>query len=212
MPPASRNGSRIPFILITPYRPAEYWDSSTRTVLDDFDAITVQSEEGIDDLRKLGYRGRSERIPLLPPAISASAPFPSAAGDGVIRLGFLGRLVEQKNLGYLLEVYRCLTREPANGLRFELHLYGDGAQREALTAACVKQSLPRVTFHGEIPREQVPAASDACDLFLNTSHTEGQCLAALEVLSRGRPLVATPGRRAAGSDQPAGTGPARTAG
>jgi len=53
-------------------------------------------------------------------------------------------------------------------------------------------ALPRVTFHGVTPRAELPRFIDSCDLFLITSLTEGQCLVALEILSRGRPLVATP--------------------
>jgi glycosyltransferase involved in cell wall biosynthesis len=191
-PAGQRKGRRIPFILITPYRPAEYWDDSTRTVLDDFDVITVQSEEGIDDLRKLGYRRRIENIPLLPPVFAEPAPFAADRGQGRIRLGFLGRMAPQKNLGYLFEVYEQLSRAPKDDFHYELHLFGDGAERRELAERCAARSLPDVTFHGEIPRESVRGAIDTCDIFLNTSRTEGQCLAALEVLSRGRPLVATP--------------------
>jgi glycosyltransferase involved in cell wall biosynthesis len=76
--------------------------------------------------------------------------------------------------------------------RYELHLFGDGGQRAELEKACVQMALRDVFFHGETPRAEVAKAIDSCDLFLNTSTTEGQCIAALEILSRGRPLVATP--------------------
>ena len=187
-----RGRRRIPFVLITPYRPAEYWAPSTKTVLDDFDVITVQSREGIDDLKKLGYRGRSEEIPLLPPVMVEPAPFPCTRDGSLIRLGFLGRLVAQKNLGYLLEIYQRLVEISGDEFRFELHLFGDGAERAQLEAVTAKRALSGVIFHGDVPREKTPAAIDTCDLFLNTSRTEGQCLAALEILGRGRPLVATP--------------------
>jgi glycosyltransferase involved in cell wall biosynthesis len=138
----------------------------------------------------MGYRGRIENIPLLPPISSAPVDYPSLSRGGVIRLGFLGRMVEQKNLGYLLEIYRVLTKQSL--VRFELHLFGDGPQRAELTRKGDELGLVNVTFHGEIPRAEISRAIDSCDLFLITSLTEGQCLVALEVLSRGRPLIATP--------------------
>jgi glycosyltransferase involved in cell wall biosynthesis len=183
---------RIPFILITPYRPLEYWGRSPDVRdLGNFDVITVQSEDGRRDLEAAGYPGRIEHIPLLPPEIAPLVDFPSRSRPGVIRLGFLGRLVSQKNLRYLLEAYHALALGNG-GLRYELHIFGDGVEREDLERRCADLRLPAVTFHGERPRAEIARAIDSCDLFANTSFTEGQCLVALEVLSRGRPLVATP--------------------
>jgi glycosyltransferase involved in cell wall biosynthesis len=186
-------GRRIPFILVMPYRPLEYWGATPDPAeYEHFDIIAVQSREGVEALKKMGYRGRIENIPLLPPQPAALVDYPSRSGNDIIRLGFLGRMVAQKNLAYLLEIYRVLTRCRRPASRFELHLFGDGPLREELAQKCVERALPNVTFHGEVPRAGVAHAIDSCDLFLNTSLTEGQCLVALEVLSRGRPLVATP--------------------
>jgi glycosyltransferase involved in cell wall biosynthesis len=189
---SQRTGRRIPFILVTPYRPKEYWgDSLDVSNLESFDVITVQSEDGAHDLKRAGYRGRIENIPLLPPESDALVDFPVRRGASTIRLGFLGRLAAQKNVGYLLEIYRLLV-QAGDGRAYELHLFGDGAQRKDLERRCAELSLTGVTFHGETPRSEIARAIDSCDLFLITSHTEGQCLVALEVLSRGRPLVVTP--------------------
>jgi glycosyltransferase involved in cell wall biosynthesis len=79
-------------------------------------------------------------------------------------------------------------------LRVELHLFGEGAQRrhlESLVAAS-EALRSRVVLHGMIQAREKWSAIDSCDIFLNTSFTEGQCIVALEVLSRGRPLAATP--------------------
>jgi glycosyltransferase involved in cell wall biosynthesis len=189
---AQRNGRPIPFILIMPYRPLEYWGTSPDPAeYEYFDIIVVQSEDGVRDLKKMGYRGRIENIPYLPPKSLAPASFPSTSGDRIVRLGFLGRMVEQKNLDYLLEIYRVLTQEGNKQTHYELHLFGDGDERKELERRSVDLGLSGVFFHGETPREEVIGVIDSCDLFLNTSTTEGQCLVALEVLSRGRPLVAT---------------------
>jgi glycosyltransferase involved in cell wall biosynthesis len=75
--------------------------------------------------------------------------------------------------------------------KVRLEVFGDGSERprlEKLASACSH----RVTFHGAIPRDCVPAAIDSCDLFVIPSISEGQCLAALEIIARGKPLVATP--------------------
>jgi glycosyltransferase involved in cell wall biosynthesis len=188
---ARSTGRVIPFILVMPYRPLEYWGRTPDfREIGNFDVIVVQSEDGRRDLEQAGYQGRIENIPYPPPPRTGSIAFPTSREAGVIRLGYLGRLEAQKNLPYLLEVFHALTRVP--GLRYELHIFGGGSQREDLERRCAELSLAGVTFHGEIPRAEISRAIDFCDLFLNTSLTEGQCLVALEVLSRGRPLVATP--------------------
>lgn len=189
---ASRaTGRRIPFVLITPYRPLEYWgENPALSHFESYEVIITQSEDGVNDLRKAGYRGRIENIPYLPPVAARPVAFPSSREKETIRFGFLGRLAPQKNLRYLLEVFEVLSRT-AKG-RYELHLFGEGNDREMLERICAERSLFIVVFHGETPREEVSRAIDSCDIFLNTSLTEGQCLVALEVLSRGRPLVATP--------------------
>jgi glycosyltransferase involved in cell wall biosynthesis len=185
-----RDGRRAPFILVTPYRPGEYWNPRPQPgEMESFDVITVQSEDGRRDLQRLGYAGRIENIPYLPPRSQNPAPFPNVA-PSLIRIGFLGRLVAQKNLGYLLDVYRALLAMGDN--RYQLHLFGEGSERSELQRRMDDEKLPGITFHGETPRDQVAAAIDSCHLFLNTSTSEGQCLAALEILSRGRPMVATP--------------------
>jgi glycosyltransferase involved in cell wall biosynthesis len=72
----------------------------------------------------------------------------------------------------------------------ELHLFGGGEHDESLRARAAERGLP-VTFHGVMPREHVAEAIDSCDAFINPSISEGQCLVALEVLSRGRAFLAS---------------------
>jgi glycosyltransferase involved in cell wall biosynthesis len=190
---AVRNGKRVPFVMIMPYRPAEYWGSSPSPErFEHLDAIVVPSDDGVEDLRRAGFRGVLEKIPLLPPKAAPLAEFPSSSYASKLRLGFLGRLVEQKNLPYLLQAYRALTEVLDREHAYELHLFGDGDQRGDLERTSREMALQDVFFHGETPRAETARAIDSCDLFLNASTTEGQCIAALEILARGRPLVATP--------------------
>ncbi len=50
----------------------------------------------------------------------------------------------------------------------------------------------QVEFHGKLERDEISDAIDRCHVFAFSSRTEGQCLAALEVLARGRPVLGTP--------------------
>ena len=206
MPPASllwslrriaRSGKHRPFIYVTAYRPSEMWSpaSPATNTLNIFDSIVVQTSGFAEELRECGYRGVVETIPLIPPKPVTPHPFPN--GGHCLRLGFLGRLVPQKNLVYLLEAFEHLvtgrTGACPEPVSWELHLFGDGPTKQELESAAAARGLEsRVHFHGAVPHGAVAGAIDQCHLFAFSSVTEGQCLAALEILSRGRPIVATP--------------------
>jgi glycosyltransferase involved in cell wall biosynthesis len=175
------------FVYVTPYRPAEVlWPGARPTeVLDSFELIVTQTEGFRDELRDLGYKGEIRVLPYVPPPCREPVPVP----EGHLRIGFLGRLVREKNVECLLRAFAELRscREA------RLHLFGDGPDRQALQTLALKLGVAAdTTFHGAIPPHRVPAAIDSCHLFAFTSRTEGQCLAALEILSRGRRLVAAP--------------------
>ena len=184
----ARRGSSTPrFVFVTPYRPAEMWAGNPppRPLLNSLDLIVVQAGIFAEDLRAMGYDGRISVLPYVPPACAPLAALP----PGPLRVGFLGRLVPQKNLPYLFEAIRILNHTDSA----TLDVFGDGSERERLATLARELGIGKqVRFHGAIAPEDVPAAVDGCHLFAFSSLAEGQCLAALEILARGRPLVATP--------------------
>ncbi len=181
------------YVLIANYRPSEMWRTNqwarrpSTAALQSIDAICVQAPSSGEELRsEFGYRGEVKVIPYLPPRVQNPAPFP----DGPkFRIGFLGRLVPDKNLRYLLASFAELRRK----IDAELHFFGEGPEKSALDRGVSRLNLGRdVCFHGLIKRDDLARAIDSCHAFAFSSTTEGQCLAALEVLARGRPLVCTP--------------------
>ena len=173
-------------VFVTPYRPREMWpDGMPGYIVQGLDRILVQSSEFVDDLRQMGFSGPIDLVPYIPPP-AATTPVAAPREGRSFRLGFLGRFVAQKNLFYLLDIVAALRPDV-----IELHMFGSGGDEGALREAASKRGLP-VTFHGAVSREAVPATIDSCDAFINPSVSEGQCLVALEVLSRGRPFIATP--------------------
>jgi glycosyltransferase involved in cell wall biosynthesis len=178
-------GRRAEVQYITAYRPSEMWsDGLPAFVTESIDTMIVQSADFTADLRAMGFAGRIVEVPYLPPLAPVTPAFDPPA-DRICRLGFLGRFVPQKNLFYLLDIIAALAGE-----RIELHMFGEGEHDARLRAEVATRGLP-VIFHGAVPRAEVPDAIDSCDMFLNPSISEGQCLVALEVLSRGRPFLAS---------------------
>lgn len=180
------------FVYVTPYRPAEMWRDACPdpSVLQSFDLIVVQAKAFETDLRGNGYEGKVRVIPYVAPAETPVCEF-RPTGQ-VIRIGFLGRLAPQKNLAYLLDAFAELL-STTDGAQYELHIFGDGPMRPSLEAHADQRDMSRrVSFHGEVSRADVPRVIDSCHVFAFSSITEGQPLAALEILARGRPIVATP--------------------
>ena len=195
-----RLNRKPPFVFIVHYRPSEMWPESLgersrnliKNLLNTFDAIVVPSKDFMEDLGKIGYEGKCYQIPLAPPAETPIKPFPGFSQG--FRLGFLGRLEKQKNLEYLLRSFAIFQKLwQGKSDRVELHFFGEGQEGEHLNALTMKLGLePCVRFHGGVPYHKVAEVIDSCHGFVFSSVTEGQCLAALEILSRGRPLIATP--------------------
>ena len=107
------------------------------------------------------------------------------SSDGVVRIGYVGRLAPQKNPSLLLELMRAL---PEN---FHLAVLGDGPLREALESeAHDLVAAGRVRFMGY--QSATDAFYAAQDLTVITSLYEGCPMTVLESLQAGVPCVAVP--------------------
>ena len=129
--------------------------------------------------------------------LSRIQPLPTI--ESGLKIGYLGRLVEDKNIPLLLETFIYLQQKylQLSAAKIpqklpSLHIFGDGHLRGQLEQMAEKLGIKSsVVFHGSIPNSQVGEAIASCHLFAFTSRVEGQPLAALEILSYGRPIVAS---------------------
>jgi glycosyltransferase involved in cell wall biosynthesis len=187
------------FVYITPYQPlplAKTQDKKLLETLNCFDLILVQADLFREELRQIGYQGKVEVIPYIPQEVKRFYPL---SFKEELKIGFLGRFVEDKNIAFLLQVFHCFQEkyskefgvEQTQIRRTSLHLFGDGPLRKDLEQLVEKLDIqPSVIFHGNIPNSEIVEAISSCHIFAFTSRIEGQCLAALEILSCGRPIVA----------------------
>jgi glycosyltransferase involved in cell wall biosynthesis len=96
------------------------------------------------------------------------------------RVGLVGRLIEQKAPEIFCEIAKAGPRD------LEWHVYGDGPLRRSLE----EKYAGAVTFHGAVG-DMAPVWA-SLGLLLMPSNSEGLPLAALESLSAGVPVAATP--------------------
>jgi glycosyltransferase involved in cell wall biosynthesis len=103
----------------------------------------------------------------------------------------LRRLVARMGLDRLLNAMHMLLGE---GFKFHLAIGGGGPLRQTLEAQASALGIDRsVTFLGRVEDSVLPLAYAACDAFvLPTTELECFGIIALEALSAGRPVLATP--------------------
>ena len=119
-----------------------------------------------------------------PSGAEGEAPAPRDAGG--FRLISVGRLVERKGFGYLVEALATLPED------VELVLIGDGPCEGALKQlAAAKGVAARVTFLGYQTRPQIHRHLRQADCYVLSSLHEGLGIVVQEAMDAGLPVVAT---------------------
>lgn len=132
-----------------------------------------------------------QRVHVVPSVVDPGL-FRSAGGDDALcdlprpRVGFVGRLVEQKQPQLLVEAFAHVT-QPAH-----LVMVGDGPLHEVVTDAVRRSpARDRIAVTGFVPHEAVPAVLASLDVFVLPSLYEEMGSVLVEALASGLPVVAT---------------------
>ncbi|NNF57305.1 MAG: glycosyltransferase family 4 protein [Rhodothermaceae bacterium] len=129
----------------------------------------------------------AERLHVLPSPAPESPPYRPPPRHGVPHFVFLGRLVRQKGLGWLLHAQAAVP-DPMH-----LDVAGDGPERGALEAlACSLGLEDRVTFHGWVEAAEAWRLMQAARAVVVPSvWHEPAGLVTLEAAACGRAVVAS---------------------
>lgn len=101
---------------------------------------------------------------------------------------FVGRLGQEKNIGFLMECFSLVNREIEDTL---LVLVGGGPEEEHLKNKAAELGIgDRVVFTGTLPPADVAHCYAGADLFVFSSVTETQGLVIAEAKAAGLPVVA----------------------
>jgi glycosyltransferase involved in cell wall biosynthesis len=164
-------------------------------------ASTALSQYTIDCVGIIHGRAIAEKVQRIPGWVDTTRFVPVADRDrSKSELGWpkdlpvlftLRRLVSRMGLDRLIDACRLLLQQ---GHRFHLVIGGEGHMREKLEQQSRSLGLGgTVTFLGRVPDQVLPVAYAACDAFvLPTAELECFGIIALEALSAGRPVLATP--------------------
>ncbi|MFD1507300.1 glycosyltransferase family 4 protein [Georgenia yuyongxinii] len=166
--------------------------------------ITVVNEQMAETVRALAGDHLPVSVEPMGAALPPGTPREPATADGPCRLLFVGRLVEKKGVGVLLDALRAMAPGTVT-----LTIVGDGPLRAPLERQAT--GLP-VTFAGQLGRTQVRAAYAAADVVVVPSvpaasgDQDGLPVVLLEAMSTGLPVIASnlPGLNEAVADGDSG--------
>ncbi len=169
----------------------------TSWVLDKADYTMVVSEALERKVKQLGVS--PQKIYLTPNAVDMQRFSPHNQLPPDVQLDphkttllFVGNLVPQKGVKYLLEAKKILDSDlEMKGAEndFELLIIGDGPLKNELQRQVQEDDIKNVTFLGE--RRDVELIMPSADLFILPSISEGFPITILESLASGVPVVAT---------------------
>ncbi|MDB6000487.1 MAG: hypothetical protein JWP52_2186 [Rhizobacter sp.] len=168
----------------------------------------IADSEAVSRFVETALRVPPHRIETWPPFVADPAA-PTAEpwrGDGLMRLGTLGRLHHSKQYAVLLRAF-ARAREFDAGLaaRIELLFAGDGPERTSLQTLADSLGVgAAVRFIGFVERPS--AFLVGLHGYLQTSLKEGFCIAAHEAMQAGLPVIATRVGQLAYSVRPGQTG------
>lgn len=144
-------------------------------------AIIHTTKEDADFVEKR-YKINASKLHVIPNWVDTDLFKPMNVEKQPRTVCFVGRLEEQKNLLALVKAM-C-------GIDAQLVLYGEGSQHNELEDAAREYDID-VKFRDRIANEKLPAALNACEVFVLPSLYEGNPKVLLEAMACGLPVVGT---------------------
>lgn len=121
---------------------------------------------------------------------------PSLKKEGLIKFGFLGRLVEKKGAEFLVHAAEILISKGISN--FKIEIAGSGPLLNQLISLVDSKLLNNtIFFKGEIPNSSVPAWLDDLDYFVlpcvedSEGDMDGIPVALMESMVKGVPVIST---------------------
>jgi glycosyltransferase involved in cell wall biosynthesis len=163
-----------------------------RRALNKVAAAYACNEDARALLRSRGFR---KPISLIPFGVNAEAfavrPHHEPA-DGVLTIGFVGRMLPGKGLAVLAEALGLIS-----SMKWRLLLVGDGPERSQFSAQLERHGLlDRARFTGAVPYHEVPELFREMDIFVMPTRTTerireqfGRVL--VEAMASGVPVIGT---------------------
>lgn len=144
--------------------------------------ILAPNQELIDTLHR--FTKRSARLMSRGVDTEKFSPQRRTVNDDIFRLGFVGRLREEKNVRLLAALEKEIIK--AGKTNFEFLIVGEGTEREFL-----EKNMQHVTVTGFLDGDELSAAYANMDVFIFPSETDAFGNVAQEANASGVPAIVT---------------------
>ena len=156
-----------------------YNDNRFRKYLETFDHIVCVSNFVRDDIVARGFA--PDEVSVIPSCLNSLPEMSDTEGDFILSLG---RLVKTKGLDYLMDAMQNID--------CKLIICGKGPELKRLNKLVRKYNIgDKIEIKGWVSEEEKEKLMSTCKLFIMPSLFESLGIAALEVMSYGRPIVCT---------------------
>jgi glycosyltransferase involved in cell wall biosynthesis len=150
------------------------------------DAAFVNGNSGARYLAKIGFSGPLFTIPYVINN-DAFAGESTVRDDGVLRLLYVGQLIERKGVSFFLSVLIKWCRDnPDRSIL--LHIAGNGPEREKMNSVSLPQNL-QVKLLGEFDPNELPACYHGASIFIFPTLGDEWGTVVNEALSAGLPVL-----------------------
>lgn len=164
-----------------------------RNVFENLDHVTSPTETAAYLVKKTGFSGDVRPISN---GIDLKRFHPSNDGKHIKKkydlpdvptFLFVGRLDKEKNVDVILEAVARISKD----VPMHFAVAGKGKMREDLEKLTDELGIrDRVTFLGFVPDDELPYLYAAADCFIIACEAELQCIAAMEAMASGLPVIA----------------------
>jgi glycosyltransferase involved in cell wall biosynthesis len=174
-------------------KPMERWMiSASRRFYNSCESVYVPSQSMIRQLEhfgvdpaKLTLWQRGIDLNLFHPSKRDRSYVMQITGNNKPNILFASRLVWEKNVQTLIEIYQRLQRRD---LEHNLIIAGDGAAREDM-----QRQMPNAHFLGKLEHNELAKLYASCDAFVFTSTSETYGNVVIEAMASGLPCVIADG-------------------
>lgn len=148
-------------------------------VLPFMDHVIVTTQSLANQVKKI-----NSKIDLIPNGVDVNKFNPGKFRKQVSKIMFVGRLEKQKNLPLLIKAVSLLQRN------MHLVFVGKGSQEDSLKNLAREKNV-HLSIVAPVAHDKLPELLKSADMFVLSSHIEGNPKALLEAMSCGLPVIGT---------------------
>lgn len=164
------------------------------------DAVIVLTERSRTTLKQWGFCQKiylettlvDQELIIGVDEYSIQAKYTQIDKERTVNILYLSRIETRKGIFELTKAFAKLCAENETGLKFRLHICGDGLAEADLLTELKKTDPEKVVWSGHVTGQKKIEAYQDAHIFVFPSHGEGMPNAVLEAMGFGLPVICTP--------------------